>query len=219
MALKLNSAGGGSVTMDVPSTASAFSLTVPAATGNIITSGDTGTVTGTMIAASTIAPAKLSQPFTRMASQATTSGTAIDFTGIPSWATRVTVVLNGVSVSATATILIQLGSTNPPVSTGYLTATSGASSSSLGGSQPTTGFGFDAGSSLVTAARVDHGVATFYNISGNIWVGYGVVGHSEGIFTSWFGGSVTLAGVLDRVRLTNDASNTFDAGTVNVFYE
>ena len=35
MAVKLNSSGGGSVTIDVPSTASNYSLTIPAATGTV----------------------------------------------------------------------------------------------------------------------------------------------------------------------------------------
>ena len=37
MPLKLNSAGGGSVTIDTPSTASNFNLTVPAATATVLT--------------------------------------------------------------------------------------------------------------------------------------------------------------------------------------
>lgn len=50
MPLKLNSTGGGSVTVDVPNTASTFTATLPAKTGNIITSADTATVTQGMIA-------------------------------------------------------------------------------------------------------------------------------------------------------------------------
>ena len=44
MPVKLNSSGGGSVTIDVPSTASAYTLTAPAYTANIITSKTPGTV-------------------------------------------------------------------------------------------------------------------------------------------------------------------------------
>lgn len=36
MPLKLNSTGGGSVTLDTPSTASAYTLTLPAATGTVV---------------------------------------------------------------------------------------------------------------------------------------------------------------------------------------
>ncbi len=54
MPIKLNSSGGGSVTLDVPSTASAFTLTAPARTGNIITNNDTGTISSGMIASGAV---------------------------------------------------------------------------------------------------------------------------------------------------------------------
>jgi hypothetical protein len=41
MPIKLNSTGGGSVSIDVPSTASTYTLTAPAETGTVITSGTT----------------------------------------------------------------------------------------------------------------------------------------------------------------------------------
>lgn len=49
MPIKLNSTGGGSVSIDVPSTASTYTLTAPARTGTIITSADSNTVTQTMV--------------------------------------------------------------------------------------------------------------------------------------------------------------------------
>jgi hypothetical protein len=49
MPIKLNSTGGGSVTLDVPSMTTANTLTLPAKTGNIITSADTGTITQAML--------------------------------------------------------------------------------------------------------------------------------------------------------------------------
>lgn len=50
MPLKLNSTGGGSVTVDVPNTASTFTATLPARTGTVITSADSATVTQSMLA-------------------------------------------------------------------------------------------------------------------------------------------------------------------------
>jgi hypothetical protein len=36
----------------------------------------------------------------------------------------------------------------------------------------------------------------------------------------WGGGSVTLAGTIDRVRITTvNGTDTFDAGSVNILYE
>lgn len=50
MPLKLNSSGGGSVTLDVPSTASDFTATVPANSGTLVTTGSTAVVTQGMLA-------------------------------------------------------------------------------------------------------------------------------------------------------------------------
>lgn len=44
MPVKLNSSGGGSVTIDVPSTASAYTLTAPAANATLITTGSSGQI-------------------------------------------------------------------------------------------------------------------------------------------------------------------------------
>lgn len=51
MPLKLITAGGGSVILDANTTASNYTLTAPARNGSLITSGDSGTITGSMIAA------------------------------------------------------------------------------------------------------------------------------------------------------------------------
>ena len=55
---------------------------------------------------------------------ASTSGTSIDFTGIPSWVKRITVMLSGVSTSGTSIVLIQIGA-------GSVTTSGYASSGSI----------------------------------------------------------------------------------------
>lgn len=50
MSIVLNSAGGGSVTINEPNTASNRTLTLPDNTGNLISSADSGTVSQTMLA-------------------------------------------------------------------------------------------------------------------------------------------------------------------------
>ena len=49
MPIKLNSTGGGSITIDVPNMSTANTLTLPGITGNVITSSDSNTITQTMI--------------------------------------------------------------------------------------------------------------------------------------------------------------------------
>ena len=78
---------GGQVNLVGPNTASTFNLNVPAVAGNLITSGDTGTVTNTMLAGS-IANAKL-----------TNSSVTVGSTSIALGATSTT--LDGVNIGAT----------------------------------------------------------------------------------------------------------------------
>ncbi len=52
--------------------------------------------------------------------QATTSGTSKDFTGIPSWATEIAVMVKDVSTNGTSSLIIQLGDADGVETTGYL---------------------------------------------------------------------------------------------------
>ena len=201
--VRLNSSGGGSVTLDVPSTAGTFTATVPANTGTLVTTGSTAAVT----------PAMLTQPLTLGTAQASTSGTSIDFTGIPSWARRVTVMFNGVSTNGTSSILVQLGTSAGITATGYT------------GSLITFGPAFTAFSTgfLVTstaAARTNAGHIFITNISGNAWVESSSLANQAAADNTMSAGAVTLAGVLDRLRITTvGGTDTFDAGTINIMYE
>ena len=60
MSIKLNSSGGGSVTLQEPATASALTLSLPAQTATLVSTGDTGTVSTTMLANAAVTPDKLS---------------------------------------------------------------------------------------------------------------------------------------------------------------
>jgi len=151
-------------------------------------------------------------------SQASTSGTSIDFTGIPSWAKRVTVMFSGVSLNGASHLLIQIGSTSFTTS-GYLSYSVYAGASNQAGTvSASTGFIIFAG----TASNVAYGALALFNISGNNWVS----NHSLGMFQTPTvyalngGGSGSLSGTLDRVRITTvNGTDTFDAGTINLLWE
>jgi hypothetical protein len=149
---------------------------------------------------------------------ASTSGTSIDFTSIPSWVKRITVMFQGVSTNGTSTLLLQLGSGSVTTS-GYLGASSGILDTATGAAIYTTGFGLGKENAAV---RVQHGALTLslLDSSTNAWVCSGVVGASNEARTAHTGGSIALAGVIDRVRITTVGGvNTFDAGKVNILYE
>jgi hypothetical protein len=149
-------------------------------------------------------------------SVASTSGTSIDFTSIPSWVKRVTVMFAGVSTNGTALPRIRLGTGGAPATTGY-----GSQSSSMGATVSTTGStaGFDLYSNGSSYALAGNIVLT--NLSGNLWICSGIV--SFGVTftaTSIIGGDVTLGGVLDMVRITTaNGTDAFDAGSINILYE
>ncbi len=152
------------------------------------------------------------------AAAATTSGTAIDFTGIPSWARRVTLHFNGVSVSGTANPLIQLGDAGGPETTGYLCSGGIFTTGSNNVVNSTSGFIFPSGA----AANVIHGKAVFdlMDASTNTWVCTATFGLSNTGATGTIGGTKSLSpGPLTQIRLTTTATDTFDAGSASISWE
>lgn len=148
---------------------------------------------------------------------ASTSGTSIDFTSLPAWVKRITVAWNGVSTSGTSTPLVQIGSGSVTTS-GYLGVGTTSSTASTAGTNFTTGFGIQS----ALAANVIHGIMLI-NLVDSATYKYTASfsgGVSNTVNNLISGGSVTLGGLLDRVRITTvNGTDTFDAGTVNILYE
>jgi hypothetical protein len=148
---------------------------------------------------------------------ASTSGTSIDFTSIPSWVKRITVIFNGVSVSGSSSGLVQIGA-GSVTSTGYLSYWGFIQSiGNINTGNSTAGFGFWNGNTADT--RYMHMVITL--VSANTWVAsHQGAFDSGGNYLVLGGGRVTLGGTLDRVRITTVAgTDTFDAGSINILYE
>ena len=143
--------------------------------------------------------------------QATTSGTAIDFTGIPSTAKRISVLFRGVSSSGSdVAALVQIGTSSGVKATGYLSTSHYGS----GGSSDTTGFYiYGIGGSNILSA-----IMTITHMGSNIYVNAhsGKYNSSNGMFG---GGDLDLGGTLDRVRIKQVSGGAFDAGSINIMYE
>jgi hypothetical protein len=151
--------------------------------------------------------------FVRGTAVASTSGTSIDFTSIPSWVKRVTVVFNGVSTNGSSIPIIRIGDSGGITTTGYDT---GSWSNNTAGNSSTAGF-------LIAGANgstyIINGIATLVNVSGNIWVFSSVTGGST-VGVQLGAGNTTLSATLDRVRVTTvNGTDTFDAGSINILYE
>jgi hypothetical protein len=156
---------------------------------------------------------------TLMNAQASTSGTSIDFTGIPSWVKRVTVMFSGVSTNGTSPYQIQIGSGSVS-STGYVGVCGGASNAgAVGSTSSTTGFPITGGTLL--AANLFSGALVINLLGSNTYVAQGNgFANASTVFLSSSGVSPALSGALDRVRITTvNGTDTFDAGSISVMYE
>ena len=180
--------------------------------------GDVTVTSGgvTAIGSAKVLPAMLSQPYTLAPAQNSTSGTSIDFTGIPSWAKRITVMFSEVSTNGTNSILVQLGDSGGFEATGYI-----SSSNSYNTSNATAGAnrtdGFVVFYSL--AAHILTGHMSIVKIEGNSWVASHAAKHSTtAVLTG--GGSKSLSDTLTQIRITTvGGTDTFDAGKVSISYE
>lgn len=190
MSVKLNSIGGGSVTLQEPNTASARTLTLP--------DGD-GTV-------------QMRQLMTAQ----TASGTSVEFTGIPSWVKRITIIMRQVSLAASGTVRFRVGTSSGLVTTGYSTGNSGyATTPTISVTTITDGlggFGTNDGTTTVVGSIV------FMLLDTNTWVSNGMFFRGNDNIMNSSQGHIALGGTLDRVAVVATTS-TFDAGTINVLYE
>ena len=152
--------------------------------------------------------------FVRGTAVNSTSGTSIDFTGIPSWVKRITIVFNGVSTNGTSNPLFQLGDSGGIETSGY----TGAAWNNASGSTGMSAAGFSIFAS--NASTNLFGMATFTSLSGNLWVAS--ISFSSAATTTFFStnASKTLSDTLDRIRITTvNGTDTFDAGSINILYE
>ena len=152
---------------------------------------------------------------------ASTSGTSIDFTSIPSWVKRITIMFNGVGTNATGSspIIVQLGDSGGIEITGYAGTSTNFTTSSLASTNITAGFGITA--SMLNAWLIQ-GVATINLVDSatNTWVSQSVTSAGGATFNNIGSGSKSLSATLDRIRITTvNGTDAFDAGSINILYE
>ena len=143
-----------------------------------------------------------------------TSGTSIDFTGIPSYAQNITVLLSGVSTNGSSNLLLQLGGSGGIETSGYL----GSIGRDGGTGVITTGVGI---TYSLSSTHITHSQLSLWLVdaSTNTWsIGSLGSGSSTGIV--YFGtSSKSLSSALDRVRVTaTNGTDTFDEGKISMRY-
>lgn len=183
--------------------------------------GGTGVTAGTSVLAQLTGTPGGIGTYTVSASQTVASTTitvrGVDFYNIPSTAKRITVMFQGFSTSGTSNYVVRIGNTTI-TATGYvstMTYTNISSNSSVG-TTDTTGFIL----TRDTGAAVSFtGVMTIYLMYPSVYVATFNASSSAGP-TYQGSGFISLGAVLDRVRITTlGGTDTFDSGSINIFYE
>jgi hypothetical protein len=147
---------------------------------------------------------------------AATSGSSVDFTGIPAWAKRITISFIEVSTNGTAGVQIQIGPSGGVETTGYRSACTRSDSGT--NTNSTTGFLV---MTAVTAAGTYSGTITLNltDPSTSRWNSCGNIGRTDtGPTNQVSAGTKTVTGVLSRLSVvTTDA---FDAsGAIAIAWE
>lgn len=178
-------------------------------------------IPGAMVSDASLGRADVGESLINRASAiATQSGTFKDFSGIPSWARRVTLLLYGLSTSGASDILIQLGSSATPLSSGYINGQSVFSSSSG-----------------VLNSTSTAGIPIYNNSATYIWTGRIVLdllepGLHNWVVTATLNNTITspaavistgvapLTAALSMVRITTASGTpTLDAGYASISWE
>jgi hypothetical protein len=150
------------------------------------------------------------------------SGTSVDFTSIPSWVKRITVMLDGVSSNGSSPLIVQMGTSGGIQTSGYTGATAQFQHSQFNsvfvGS--TAGFNFN-DSTWALDTNVLYGTMTLTLVSSSSWLSNVVVSNPASVTrVGLFMGQKSLGGTLDRVRITTvGGTDSFDAGIINILYE
>lgn len=141
--------------------------------------------------------------------QNTTSGTEFSFASIPAGVKHISIMFDGVTLSSTDNYLIQIGDGGVVATTGYVSL----SGSRLAESSSTSGL------IVISAfAAACSGIVNLSRLENNTWVSSHAM-MRNGVTPSCGGGSKTLTGELDTLKLTRSGTNTFTAGKVNISYQ
>ena len=206
-------------------------LSAPGTSGNVLTSNGTAWTSAAGFAVATAigqipfstdgSTYTATQKIVQGTAVASTSGTSIDFTSIPSWVKRVTVMFSVVSTDGSSVVQVQLGVAAGIETTGYVCLNS-VTQTGVNYYVFTSGFGLTGGSPWTSPTGLYSGVMTICSLGSNTWVCQANLSGGGNGNTNFFlsAGTKTLANVLDRVRITTiNGTDNFDAGSINILYE
>jgi hypothetical protein len=211
--LESNASGTGVFTIASPNSNTNRTLSIPDVTTTIVGTDAAQTLTNKTLGSGLVMGVSAITSSTAIVNPTSPASASIDFTGIPSWVKRITVIFSGLSLTSTADILVQLGDSGGIETTGYVSSGS-ATGTGAAISTSTTGMIIRS----AAAASITSGIMTIQNLTGNSWVA-SYSGKQSSTSSSYGGGDKTLSDTLTQIRITTTSTDTFDAGTVNIMYE
>ena len=151
--------------------------------------------------------------------QATTSGTTIDFTGIPAGVKQVVVSLDSVSTDGTGGLELTLGTAGGFVVTGYVSRTIPIIATAVSGADIVITDAFSLGGRGAAAdTHIGSLVLTLKDATNHDWAMHGVTTRTNTIAVIPLTGHCALAAELTQIRLQNASGDTFDLGSINIAY-
>ena len=206
MALRLNGQTSGYVELEAPAVAGSNTLTLPNGNGTsgqyLQTNGSGGLSWATVTDTTT--------NLTRGTAQ-TLSGSEVTFSSLPSGIRRITLLVDQASTTSGFRLRVRVGTGGSVATTGY-SAVAAYNGTTKVDSTTEWPLNFaSAGDNFEASVKIE-------NITGNVWVCTHVGASGNWSTTQLGGGRISLGGVLDTLSISLD-TGTFDAGTVNVFYE
>lgn len=152
----------------------------------------------------------------RMEAAKAATGTAVDFTGIPAWVKKITVLFAGVSSNGTSSYVVRIGGASGISATSYEAGSTHFSSNAVGGEAHTTGFGIRCNQ----AAILTSGNMFICRMSDIVWTQSNVFGGSSTNFSVIGGGMKVLNEPLTQLRITTiNGTDVFDAGYFSLILE
>ena len=180
--------------------------------GTFVTTAAAGTVFESDGAAATFGARRKIQ-----AAVSTTSGTSVDITGIPSWATRVVVYFRAVSGNGTAAWAVQLGDAGGIETAGYTSAASTTGASTVVSTGSTGGWILFGGPSIAASAYTGRAVIELVDVANFGWSFESSLGDGVNVTAKGVGYKQTSA-AMTTIRL-NAGGDTLDGGSIVAVWE
>lgn len=191
-------------------------------TGHVTSVGNAAVLGSFTLAQLNTAISDANVGITVAAEQASTSGTAITFTGIPAGVKEITVMFEGVSFSSAASLVVQLGDAGGLENTTYDgDVAQVVTTPSVAIANTTVGFSCSAQGAAATLIHTGILKLQLKDAANFTWVGFGL-SQRDDANTSFqmFTGVKSLSAELTQVSVTSATETAvFDAGSISISYQ